>query len=412
MRFCYVTTVYGSYIDSFYKNRPAMLNASYAVQNAALLEDGFARLGVFSTTLPKHGYEVREIIGNALPMQKAWMRENGFEVSARPKITAIVQRQILHWKPDVIFFDDPTTYSGDFISDLRVRCKSIKVVLGYSGSPTYNLDTLRQYDVLLNPTRSWVSLFQKQGCRCRHYPHAFNTNFLLGIPEREPVEDEILFVGALVRAHGYHLVRERTLEALASKLPIRIHSPSAALRPTRDALETASRCVLYDGIKLLRRSRIPTGWMDRLPVLGKASKWDQRPMRQVNPLLRPHLRPALFGRAFYAVQRKSAITLNILADIGGSMGAINMRLFEATGVGACLLTDASEDLKEVFDVEREVVTFASVDECIEKAKWLMEHPKEREAVAKAGQARTLRDYTCVQRAEQLNAIIRELISKS
>lgn len=412
MRLCYITTVYGSYLDSFYKDRPELLNASYAVQNAALLDDGFGRLGALSATLPMHGYEVKEIVGNAIPMQDAWARENGFDAPVTQKMTSIVQRQVLDWKPDVIFFDDPINFSSGFIAELRARCGSIKVILGYNGAPTYNLDTVRQYDVLLNPTRAWVASFERQGCNCRFYPHAFNTNFLHGIPEREPVEAEVLFIGALVRAHGYHLVRERTLEALAAKLPIRIHSPSAAFRPVKDALETATRCMLYDGIRLVRRSKISTAWMERLPVLGKASKWDQRPMRQVNPRLRPYLRPPLFGRAFYAAQRKSAITLNILADIGSEMGAINMRLFEATGVGACLLTDASEDLKQVFDVDREVVTFATPDECIQKAKWLLDHPKEREDIAKAGQARTLRNYTCVQRAEQLNGIIGEVMAKA
>ncbi|MFN6031973.1 MAG: glycosyltransferase [Dolichospermum sp.] len=41
--------------------------------------------------------------------------------------------------------------------------------------------------------------------------------------------------------------------------------------------------------------------------------------------------------------------------------------------------------------------------------WLLDHPQEREAIAKAGQARTLKDHTFAQRAIQLDEIIRKMI---
>jgi spore maturation protein CgeB len=83
-----------------------------------------------------------------------------------------------------------------------------------------------------------------------------------------------------------------------------------------------------------------------------------------------------------------------------------MRLFEATGVGTCLLTDWKDNLPKLFEPEKEVVTYKSVEECIEKVKWLLDHPQEREAIAKAGQARTLKDHTFAQRAIQLDEIIK------
>jgi spore maturation protein CgeB len=52
----------------------------------------------------------------------------------------------------------------------------------------------------------------------------------------------------------------------------------------------------------------------------------------------------------------------------------------------------------------------AVNECIEKVKWLLEHPQERELIAKAGQARTLKDHTFAQRAVQLDEIIRKALS--
>jgi spore maturation protein CgeB len=77
-------------------------------------------------------------------------------------------------------------------------------------------------------------------------------------------------------------------------------------------------------------------------------------------------------------------------------------------VGACLLTDWKNNLKELFVPEQEVVTYKSVDECVEKVKWLLGHPQERQMIARAGQARTLKDHTFTHRAVQLDKIIKSL----
>lgn len=99
------------------------------------------------------------------------------------------------------------------------------------------------------------------------------------------------------------------------------------------------------------------------------------------------------------------VGLNFHIDAAGRYAG-NIRLYEVTGVGSCLLTDEKENLHQLFERDTEVVTYKSADECLEKAKWLLEHPKEREAIAKAGQARTLRDHTYEKRAAQLDNIIK------
>jgi spore maturation protein CgeB len=84
-----------------------------------------------------------------------------------------------------------------------------------------------------------------------------------------------------------------------------------------------------------------------------------------------------------------------------------MRLFEATGAGACLVTDAKSDHAEVFTPDSEVVTYASTAECIEKVRWLIEHPAAAREIARRGQERTFRDHTFAQRAVQLEGLLLE-----
>ena len=86
-----------------------------------------------------------------------------------------------------------------------------------------------------------------------------------------------------------------------------------------------------------------------------------------------------------------------------------MRLFEATGVGTCLLTDWKQNLSEIFAPDLEVTTYKTAEECVDKVKWLLDHPKERKAIAEAGQARTLKEHTFEQRAAQMHEWMRKLL---
>jgi spore maturation protein CgeB len=86
-----------------------------------------------------------------------------------------------------------------------------------------------------------------------------------------------------------------------------------------------------------------------------------------------------------------------------------MRLFEATGAGALLVTDWKENLEELFDIGREVVAFRSTNECTDLIEYYMTHEDERARIATAGQARCLRDHTYERRAVALAAILQNLL---
>ena len=90
---------------------------------------------------------------------------------------------------------------------------------------------------------------------------------------------------------------------------------------------------------------------------------------------------------------------SIAREVGDQAG--NCRLFEATGVGTCLLTDARSNLTDFFEPDYEVLTYDSPEECFEKLNFLKENPAERDKIAERGQARTLRDHTFERRAESL-----------
>ena len=123
-------------------------------------------------------------------------------------------------------------------------------------------------------------------------------------------------------------------------------------------------------------------------------------MSPVNLHLKPYMRPPLYGNKMFQVLHDSKATFNCHINISPRT-ANNVRLYEATGIGTCLVTDWKENLKDLFEPDQEVVTYRSYEECIEKVRWLLNNPNERERIAKAGQARTLKQHTWTDRAEKL-----------
>jgi len=106
----------------------------------------------------------------------------------------------------------------------------------------------------------------------------------------------------------------------------------------------------------------------------------------------------------YDVLFKSRITLNSHVDVAQGYAG-NIRLFEATGSGALLITDWKKNLHEMFEAGTEILAYRSPDECRDLVEYYLSHDAERQAIAGAGQRRTLREHTYYQRMQELVDII-------
>lgn len=87
------------------------------------------------------------------------------------------------------------------------------------------------------------------------------------------------------------------------------------------------------------------------------------------------------------IYAQSRITLNCSLN-----GDLNLRVFEALGVGAFLITDAltpESGLGLLFEDGRHLVTYASPDELVEKIRHYLDHPAEAMAIRTAGQKELL-----------------------
>ncbi|OGR33188.1 MAG: hypothetical protein A2091_02820 [Desulfuromonadales bacterium GWD2_61_12] len=346
------------------------------------------------------GYEVEAIVPNARKMQFAWARENGINISGRHALADIAVEQVGRFNPEVLWFN-----SRDAVLLQRIQQKvpGLTLILGWVGSAVPNSEIWHDMDLVFSCAPESVDKLRTKGVRAEHLDHAFDPRIIARLVER-PARMDISFVGHVVRGREYHFEREEILKLLAAKFRLKIFSPSADFG-WREELKARLLEAGYCAVKGMQRVGFPDSLLSALPLFGNAVHWHDRPLAPVHPALKPYLEKAVYGIDMYQVLHESQVTLNIHAD-SSPQYASNMRLYEATGACTCLLTDFRPNLTELFVADKEVVAYASHAECVEKVAWLLAHPVERAALARAGRARVLKEHTYAHRALRFDQIVR------
>jgi hypothetical protein len=121
--------------------------------------------------------------------------------------------------------------------------------------------------------------------------------------------------------------------------------------------------------------------------------------------IRPTIQGPAWGRAMFEVLARSRMTVNTHGRIAGD-DANNLRLYEGTGMGTLLVTDARRNMGQLFDVGSEVVTYSDAADCAQIVRHFLDHPDEAASIAAAGQRRTMRDHTWANRMARLTELIR------
>ncbi len=103
------------------------------------------------------------------------------------------------------------------------------------------------------------------------------------------------------------------------------------------------------------------------------------------PLRRVHAGRPVFGEEKARVFRSAAAVLNTMHP--GEISGVNVRLFEAAGCGAAVLTEFRPTLPDLFAVGDEVLAFHDFDELVDRATRLL---REDGLTAKLGDAFVVR----------------------
>lgn len=328
----FLNTYYGAFLNSHYARQQQLHTAGYAEQKKALQGTFFGDSDFYSSGLVKAGWRAEDLVINCLPLQRAWARENGFTGTD----TEITIEQLRRLRPDVVYLQDMSVASREFLEKIQPLTA---LIVGQIASPLPAQAFVEGFDIIISSFPHFVKRFRDMGVTSYYQPLAFYPSVLmcLGTSRRDV---GVSFVGGISGVHGKGT---QLLEYLASTTPIEFWGYGAASLPP------------------------------------------------ASPVRARH-HGEVWGREMFHTLARSAITINRHIDVAENF-ANNMRLFEATGCGTLLITDYKDNLNELYDIGKEVVAYRSPEECATLTKYYIEHPDEAQQIAKAGQARTLRDHT-------------------
>ncbi len=414
---------------ALYRDNPFLKSQSYADQQKALFRMWYGYSDSFSRTMRALGHDAHEIVYDSWILQKTWAREKGIKYDPNRWQYDIILKQIEDLRPEVVHFRDVGSLPHVVRKNLKREFPFIKLIVAHNGWPNPPSE-LAEMDALFVSIPTLVSQYQAAGLRPHLVYHAFDGSVLERIGadaqvERSPRYD-FTFVGTFRSSYdpGHYQSRHRALIELAkkanlepwllewrkrTKMTMRAHLEVQVRRVLKRLLECCHAEMLR---KLLTLGLLP----DRLRRLilevieekGQASDAGRLLTRPL-PRMFPHrCHPPVFGVDMYRILRQSKVTFNKHDDWAqDSVG--NKRMFEATGVGSCLLTDTGKNMADLFEEDHEVVSYSSIEECIEKVNYLLEHDNVRRQIALAGQRRTLKDHTVMNRCQRIDEVLQKML---
>ncbi len=338
----FINTYYPAFLNHLYKTSVGLESQSYSAQMNFLQQTLFGDSDFYSKNIKRAGWLADDLVVNCDHLQLKWAGER--RCDAEGLHVAITQIKELH--PNVVYIQDMHLISREFISAIKPYAT---LIVGQIASPPGGDIPFDLYDIIISSFPHFVKLFRKYGITSYYQPLAFSPEIIQKIPnisyELRPIECS--FIGGISTHHGkaYTL-----LEMLATQTPIQFWGYGAQSLPTD------------------------------------------------SPVLANH-RGEAWGKEMFYLMASSKIAVNRHIDAAENY-ANNMRLFEATGCGALLITDYKDNLSELFEIGKEVVAYRSFEECAALVNYYLSNPAEAAAIAKAGQERTLRDHTYERRMSQ------------
>jgi spore maturation protein CgeB len=390
MRILVLNADYPRFLAWFYRRRPGLETTSYATQMAARNASLFGVADFYSRNFATLGHRAAEIHVNNPWLQAAWAREHGIaceapgppggaerrepprwlqraakpfkpllrplarRVGLSPKLDALAEQillaQIEEFRPDLIINQDVFHVDTGLIR--RIKSIGSPTIIGQVGIVPSRGEDWKVYDLMISLLPAVVRYFQTLGVRAEVNHLAFEPAVLAALPEAPAADIDVSFVGTVSVDHQQRIA---LLEAVARR---------------------------YD-LKL---------WGNRPQALPASSP------------LHGCFQGEVWGADMYQVLRRSRITLNSHIDLAGREAG-NMRLFEATGVGAFLLTDFKDNLDTLFAPDREVAVWRSIDDCLAAIGRSLSDDDGRAAIARAGHARTMAQHTYRHRAAEILRLV-------
>jgi len=387
-------SLYPGYLNSFYDNNQNIKILSYKDHYRLLLQESTEFVCAYTRMFNKIGIEASCIIANDLILQAKWRNENSIKSKNGKKILLEQVRKI---QPEILFIEDTRFIDIEWIKTIRNEITSIKKIIAYHCAPYQSelLEKLKHVDFVITCTPGFKIEFEKIGIKTHLVYHGFDVDWINKIKESNDSEkSDLIFSGSLLPGNGYHKDRIELIESiLKSNLDILLYVN------LEKKLKIRTKQFIYVLNRMLRTIGLAS-LIPRFPIL----EYGKNQVKSYSSAIYKSRKKAVYGLEMYQSIVNAKIILNRHVEVAGDYAG-NMRLFEATGIGACLLTDNKKNITDLFEPGMEIVVYEDNEECLNKIEWLLANENERKKIAEAGYKKTLNFHTIENRCKQIIEIV-------
>ena len=385
-----ISSMYDGYLDAFYRDYPEVVNMDYREHNDFLMNRSTEFAASYLRHFRKEGIVADSIICNDNALQKKWCNEHHIKPE---KNEEVIISQIKSYNPEVLYIENLSFVTSAFLNHVRQEVPSVKLIAANHGAP-FNpkvLDSIKAVDFVITCTPGLKTSIEQMGIRSYLVYHGFETSQLEWIDKTaDQFENGFIFSGSLITGGDFHSRRIQLIQRILDEgIPIGLYVNLEKMYRIR------AKQAIYHFNRAINRTGMGK-YFANFSVLKYGKSW----VENYSSALMKSSKPPVFGPDMLNLFYHSKVVLNFHIGIAGDYAG-NMRMFEVTGVGSCLITDNKKNMPDLFTDGKEVVTYDNDDDCIEKVRWLLDHETERRKIALAGQNRTLTQHTVWNRCKEV-----------
>jgi glycosyltransferase involved in cell wall biosynthesis len=326
----------------------------------ALLSWGSASL--MGVEKEKLGHEYFVSISNSKYLQSKWAEEQSIELKQNTNWQIdILKKQIEFFDPDILYTVNPS-----WISKNIDKLPDVKLLAAWRAAPIGSREDYSCFDVGLSYAPVYIELMKKHGIpKVEHMDFSFDPEVKKRLDQMNlEKQNDICFVGRYGK-----MFKKR------NKLLYDVY------------------CKFKDSNKIAYHLLTEKRFCGLIPQL---------PWRMLNAVNGP-----VFLNELLEVFARSKIIINAHSDIAGQYKG-NMRVFEALGTGAFMLSDKGiypEFLKDGEDF----VSYENTNDLLDKIEYYLKNEDEREEIAKNGYETICKHYSTETGNKKLKSIFEEYL---
>lgn len=391
-------------------------NCSYDALEQNIFNNSFYQGGITLSKKINSEYFVDNIIVDSKDLNLKWLENYSTKNLENLNCEDIAIERIKMINPDVLYFQDPQVLSYNCLKNIKEKVKNLKFLVSSCGFPVDEKYYQFFDKIIIRSPLLFKNLKEKNLNNIFFHYHCFDETVLSKINIKPFKSRDIIssFIGnSFGRNHNNHKKRYLYLDEICKKKIADVFL-NENLKDTYE-----NNHYLYRILNMLKT--LPGPFKNSILIGFKIwtklifnSKYKIKQKKNIEKLKKyliqndsfnlknfifkgslksryTNIKNELYGLDMLNTINNTKLSINIHTDYENN-SVSNMRMFEATGMGSCLIVENGENIRELFS-EDEVITYNSYEELEDKIIFFKKNLEIAERIAFNGNKKTLKYFT-------------------